>query len=355
VPLFSRGRAAGKASPAQAKAIDDFWSWWRQAGSARLTAAIADGHPHRMAGELGDRVSAVHPKLSWETGPGRERKHTLTVTSEGDPELRAVARRWLRAAPAGADADPVWDFTDARQPAADLAGMSLGIGGHTIDTDSVRVAARVRGAEADVAVFHPVFADLPEQARAQVAFIVLDWALGEVAVETWVGQVTTAAVEPLDVFPLSGLRAVVDELSRRSTDADGRPVWVLLQGTAPNGLPVIASAQVPLKAVTAPELDTYVHVHVPFTDRNEGGLPGPESLGALRDLEDHVVARLEGSGRVVAHETHDGVRVLHVYVDGGTPAVEQVRAAVGGWAQGRVRLESRADPGWHAVAHLRGG
>ena len=355
VALFSRGRAAGRASSAQAQAIDDFWSWWREAGSAALAAAIADGDPHRMVDEIGRRVSAVHPKLSWETGPGRDRQHTLTVTSEGDPELRAVARRWLRAAPAGADADPVWEFTDVRQPAADLAGMSLGIAGHTVDTDSVLVTAQVRGAEADVTVYHPAFADLPEQARAQVAFIVLDWVLGEVGVETWVGEVTTATLEPLDAFPLAGLTAVVDELGRRYVGEDGRPVWALLQGTGPDGLPVVAAAQIPLKAVTAPELDTYVQVQVPFTERNEGGLPEPGTLDALRALEDHVTARLEGSGRVVAHQTHAGVRVLHVYVDGGTPAVEQVRAAVGGWAQGRVQVESHPDPGWRAVAHLRAG
>ena len=352
MPLFSRGRGSGRASSAQARAIDDFWSWWRAAGSAQVATAIADGDPQRTADELRRRVAAIHPDLSWETGKGDERAHTLTVTSEGNPELRPVARRWLRAAPAD---DPAWEFTDARRPATDLAGSSLQIGGHTVDVDSVLVTAHVRGIEADVTVFHPAFADLPEQPRAQVAFVLLDWALGEVAVETWIGQVTTATTEPLDAFPLIGVRAVVEELSRRSVDADGRPVWVLLQGTAPDGRPVLAAAQVPLKAVTAPELDTHVHVHVPFTDRDDGGLPGPESLGALRDLEDHVTARLEGSGRVVAHETHDGVRVLHVYVDGGTPAVEQVRAAVGGWTQGRVRLESQADPGWRAVAHLRGG
>jgi hypothetical protein len=352
VPLFSRGRGGGGSPAAQARAIDDFWSWWRETGSAELAAAITNREPDRTVEELRRRVAAIHPDLSWETGEGRNQKHELTVTSEGNPELRAVARRWLRAAPAH---DETWDFTDARQPAADLAGSSLQIAGRPVDVDSVRVTAHVRGSEADVTVFHPAFADLPEQPRAQVAFVLLDRALGEVAVETWIGQLTTATMEPLDAFPLAGLRAVVAELSRRSVDDEGQPVWALLQGTGPDGLPVIASAQVPLKAVTAPELDTYVHVHVPFTDRNEHGLPESGALDALRALEDHVTARLEGSGRVVAHQTHDGVRILHVYVDGGTPAVEQVRAAVGGWAQGRVRVESHADPGWQAVAHLRGG
>jgi hypothetical protein len=45
--------------------------------------------------------------------------------------------------------------------------------------------------------------------------------------------------------------------------------------------------------------------------------------------------------------------VLHCYVDGTTPAAEQLRAAVGGWQQGRVRVDATADPGWDRVRHLR--
>ena len=37
-------------------------------------------------------------------------------------------------------------------------------------------------------MFHPVFADLTEQARSQVALLALDAALGEVDTELWVGD-----------------------------------------------------------------------------------------------------------------------------------------------------------------------
>jgi hypothetical protein len=350
VALFSRGRSREKTAAAQAAAIDAFWAWWRDTGSAAFAAAIADGEPARMVDDISGHVHAIHPELAWETGPGILREHTLTVTAEGNPELRAVARRWLRAAPV----DPVWDFADARQPSPGLDGLAIGIEDHTIDVESVRVTARVEGFEADVVVYHPAFPALPAETRAQLAFILLDSALGEVAVETWIGAITPATVEPLDAFPLAGLTAVVRELATRSVSGDGEPTWLLLQGQAPDGSPVIASAQVPLKAVTAPELDTYVRVEVPYADRNEGGLPGPGSLAALRGLEEHVTARLEGSGRVLAHETHAGTRVLHVYVDGSTPAPDQVKAAVTAWDQGPVQVQTSPDPGWRKVAHLRG-
>ena len=109
----------------------------------------------------------------------------------------------------------------------------------------------------------------------------------------------------------------------------------------------------PLSSASAPHLDTHVAVVVPFTDRNEGGFPGPASLQALRDLEDHLRDRLGGSGRVVAHETRAGSRVLHAYVDGTTPAADQLRVAVRGWQQGVVKTHPHPDPGWQAVAHLR--
>jgi hypothetical protein len=350
VALFSRGRSGDRGAAAQAAAVDAFWAWWRDSGSAAFATALAVRRPERLVDDIGKRVSAIHPRLSWETGPGILREHTLTVTAEGDPELRAVARRWLRASVP----DDVWDFTDARQPARDLDGMSLQIADRTVDVAGVRVTAQVTGFEADVVVYHPAFEGLPADARGQVAFLLLDMALGEVAVETWIGSIAAVAHEPLDAFPLRGLTAVVDELARRAVTEDLEPAWVLLQGRAPDGLPVIASAQVPLKPVTAPELDTHVRVQVPYPDRDEGGLPGPASLDALRALEEHVTARLEGSGRVLARETHDGVRVLHVYVDGTTPAADQVRTAVSSWDRGKVTVAAHPDPAWSGVAHLRG-
>jgi hypothetical protein len=93
---------------------------------------------------------------------------------------------------------------------------------------------------------------------------------------------------------------------------------------------------------------------VPFNDPTEQGLPGDGSLVPLREFEDHLNARLGDSGRIVAHETHGGVRLMHVYVDGSTPAVEQLRPAITGWDQGKVSLTTEPDPGWVHVQHLRG-
>jgi hypothetical protein len=195
---------------------------------------------------------------------------------------------------------------------------------------------------------------MPDPERQLATFLMLDTVLGEAAMETWVGTVSVAAEPPLDSVPLIGLRAVIKELTTRFLDAAGEPTWVQLQGTASDGTAVLASAQIPLRAASAPHLDTHAAVEVSFGDQTPEGLPSPTSLTALRDLEQHLNERLGGSGRIVAHQTHQGVRTLHLYLDGTTPAVDQLRAAIVGWDQGQVNVSVQPDPGWESVRHLRG-
>ncbi|MGZ4781694.1 MAG: DUF695 domain-containing protein [Oryzihumus sp.] len=345
--LFSRRRATTDAGAT----IGAFWQWWVAEGADAVAGANADREPGRIVEALSARVDAVHDGLAWELGPGgQESQHVLVVTAAGDPAMRPLARRWRLAAP---PADAVWSYADMRQPTADAGAVSLEIEGQHVDLARATAGARVVGAAVDVSVHHPAWADLEPQTRTQTAVLLLDTVLGEAAVETWLGEVSAAELEPLDAVPLTGLRSVVCSLEEQHLDADGEPTWAVLEGTGPTGRPVLAMTQVPLRAATAPHLDTHVAVVVPFTDTTEQGLPGAQSLPRLRSLEDHLTDRVGPSGRLVAHESHDGVRVLHLYVDGTTPAAEQVRAAVSGWDQGRVQVASQLDPAWAAVAHLR--
>ena len=350
VAFFRRSSSSAR-SDASAEAITRFWSWWDAEGALETATAIADGEPQRMVTVLSTWVSAINTGLAWELAPGVENTHMLVVSAEGNPQLRGVARRWRRAAPA---ADGLWEYSDSRPPAADPSGVTLTLGATSIDIASATSWARVSGADLDVAVYHPAFVHLPEEQRRLATVLLLDTVLGEAAVETWIGTIETATEQSIDPVPLIGLRAVVRELTERFTDADGQPAWVLMEGTTQSGDAVLASAQIPLRAATAPHLDTYVGVVVPFSDRTEQGLPGDGSLLPLREFEDHLRDRLGESGRVVAHETHGGVRILHAYVDGGTPAVEQLRPAIAGWDQGPVSLTTEPDPGWAHVQHLRG-
>src|SRR3954454_12748107 len=129
----------------------------------------------------------------------------------------------------------------------------------------------------DVQVHHPGFDDLSEETRARVTFLALDAALGEVDAELWLGEVTPVEQEPLDGFGLTALRSVVHDLKRQRLDPDGLPTWLMLRGETSTG-PLLAMVRSPLHPLTAPNLDTYVAVTVPYRDQADG-LPGSEGAG----------------------------------------------------------------------------
>lgn len=352
------------ATPTEVKA---FWHWWTSEGATRCADAIARGGAEDLVEEMTERVGAVQEGLVWELGPGVGSEHVLVVSPEGDPALRAVARRWLRAAP---EPTATWQYADSRQP-VDLADVSLSLGEHVLPLDQIRVATTRQGNRLGVVLHHEAFEGLAHESLQQVAVLALDAALGEDDVETWISSinVTAAAPESVEsaektegagsgegdgatVLPLGDLAASVQQLREEHLDEQGLPTWVLLRGTGPGGA-VLVGAQVPLAPTSAPELDDHLGVRIPYAGRTEDGFPDEASLAALRDLEDDLTERIGGAGRLVAHETSDGARVLHYYVDS-TSAVDGVaRAAVADWPAGEVQVDRDHDPAWAAVAPFR--
>lgn len=370
--FFERRRVPGPVD-----AVTGFWTWWESAGRDAVESAGSDGQ--RLADLLTPKVHAVDPGLAWEVGPPRpdpvsgaapevdaassgltwsargvnlpdaastSHSRLLVVTAAGDPDLRAPARRWLKAAPPS----PGWLFADSRPAVADPRRAEVEYGGRTFAVSQAVTSATVRGCSINVCVHHPAYQDVDEQTRNQVTFLLLDSVLGEEAVETWLGAVSSSELPPIDPVPITGLRAVVGEIRSGSVDSDGQPVWVMLSGQTPDGTPIIAAAAQPLRSVVAPELDTYVGVALPFSDTTAESLPGPATLVALRAAEDEL-AGLGERGRVVAHQTSSGVRVLHVYVDGTRDGEAFVRAVASRWP-GRATVTSERDPGWATVHHL---
>lgn len=344
--LFRR-RDAG-----QADAIPQFWAWWTAEGAASCAAAIADKAPHRVAEQISRHVLSIHPDLAWELASGEVSAHKLVVTAEGNPELRPVARRWLLAAP---PADPTWSYDDHRGAVEHPEGMGLRAGQDAPDIafSELVLSARRSGTKLDVTLHHPAFVDLPAEARTQVAFLALDAALGENDTELWIGELDTAVHPPLDGFGLLALRALVADLRRESLDEDGRPGWAMLQGEGAHG-PVLAMVRAPLHPLFGPMFTRHVVAQVPYAERTDVGLPAPESLEALRVLEDRLVATLGADGMLVGHETSAGNRLLHLYVDPETDAADRLVSALDDWPQGAVQVEvTDADPGWERVRHLR--
>ena len=330
------------------RAVTAFWRWWAEGGRRRSTAAIESGDARRVVPEITSLIEGIDPGLSWEFIPASgSEPHRLTVTAAGVPELRGAARRWLAGAP---NADVTWSFADLREP---VRGCAMYFRDHRLDFDEAEVVTNLGLSRADVTVHHPAFAGLVGADAGIAAYLLLDALCGEEQVETWIGLIRANATAPGDdAVPLHALPGILRELASDNTDELGDPAWQILHGDTDKG-PLVAVVRVPLVSLSAPEFDRHVAVRVPYTDVEDGGLPGAASLPGLRDLEDHLVERLEGTGECVGAESCDGNRLLHFYVDSTTPAHEQLRVAASGWDQGDVTITITDDPGWRKVQHLR--
>jgi hypothetical protein len=322
-------------------AIESFWQWWATARprAEKLIGGVPDDG---LVAELSARVSAIHPELQWEFTAGSDAAHLLVVTSAGDSALRSLAERWRRASP---PPDAIFGFAAARpgNPAG-LSGM-LEIDGHELDLDLLRFAAEVDEPAVHVQVWHPAFPRMAEPARMQVAFLSLDWLLGEDAVEIWVGEIVAA---PGPSPSLTGARLA--EIVAGLAPADGAEQWCNLTGTR-RGKPLVAMAQTPLKPARWPGYDLHIRIDVPYRSRDEQGFPGDDVFPALHALEDRIAAFADGAV-VVAHETCDGVRTTHLYAER-RAAAHALEPLIAAWPDGRIRLTVTDDPTWKAVAHLR--
>jgi hypothetical protein len=292
------------------------------------------------------RVNAIHPSLAWELAAGASAEHALVVTAAGVPELRRIAERWYRSSPPASD---VWEYHPARQASPSSLAAVLEYDGHRLNLDELLFDLHVDNDRdvIDTVVFHPSFARMSSPARGQVGFLALDWSLGEDGVARWIGRFDTSQARPAAGVPADGLTETVEALAARA----GKSRWALLQGER-NGAVVMALLDVSAKWVDHPLLDQHIAVSLPFADRTPPGLPGGTSLDQLRALEDRLTGQVPRAS-LVAHETTQGMRTLHLYSDSDDPAlVEQVRHAVAGWPG--VAVNSALDPGWRAIRHLTG-
>ena len=339
--MFSRRRKINRGA-----AIAEFWQWWSQA-RGRVAAALEDGNAESLSRDISHRVHAIDGELQWELTVGGSARHALVVTSAGAATLRATVARWLAGAP---PADEIFEYQGSRQPDDEVFTSLMQLGPWELDLSLLRYvfSAHKDAHELDVAVFHPMFRELPEPARVQVAFLALDWALGEEQVELWVGRIEAQPQPGTELRSVTELRVAVAELAARHSE----PIFVMLGGQTESGQPVLAMVQAPLRPARWPRFDTHVAVELRFHARDTG-LPTDEALTQLRTVEDQIEAAVGTDGTVVAHETVAGRRTLHVYVDGATGAVDSTRRAALRDNPLKTRVKVSHDPGLDQVAHLR--
>jgi hypothetical protein len=329
-------------------AIEAFWRWWPEAGP-RLGAAIESRKlDEGLVAEITAKVQAVHPKLTWELGPGGTAQHAFCLSSGGDPELRRLTERWRRAAPAP---DATWEFHPAKPGAPGLSDARLQIAEHTLPLGEMRftVAVDPNRELMHVTSFHPAFAAMPEEMRGMTTFITLDRILGEDTVQRWLGGIRTS-VEPLeDGAPFAALIQAVGLLSR---DATGER-FTVLRGQAPDGRPMFATINLALKRIDHLACDTHVAVDVALLDPTPDGMPNDDEAEALSDVEDELEEMITGDAVYFGRETVHGRRTLHWFVAPDHP----IRPALEAWATRHadrdVHLTWAPDPRWTTADRFR--
>ncbi|WP_395111122.1 DUF695 domain-containing protein [Actinomadura sp. SCN-SB] len=356
--IFRRPREASAATPAS---ISDFWEWWERrrpdieasinapeagAGPAAEGEHHADGLPAPIVEELTHRVHRIHPALQWEIGGGDGDSPVLTLTGGGDPELRGLTERWVRAAPSG-DAAHGWRFHPARQPDLEMLEHKLLLGDHEFDLDYVKLGMRADTARARVHIsaYHPDFLFVSEEQQLQVARHVLDWSMGEDDVARWIGEVTIATEAPVDALPPAMLRAVVEQIAEPFEE----PTWLTGEGRTPRGHPARLGARFPLHRQDYPLCDLHVAISVPYRHSNPDRLPVDPSSSALRKFEKKLAA-LGDRAVLAVRETGDGLRVFHLYADPDSGVIAELDQLAASWGEGKAKVASTNDPGWRALA-----
>ncbi|WP_431924751.1 DUF695 domain-containing protein [Nonomuraea jabiensis] len=326
--------------------IAEFWAWWEESRPG-LDSLVANGDVGGLEERLAPAVAALHPGLVWEVAPGKEAAHALVVTAAGDPELRSLAHRWAKAAP---PSDMLWEFHPSRQANPQAMELTLDVGGFEFALDKLMLGLRVPRDQprVDVSAYHPIFGELDEDTRMEATLLALDWLLGEDDVARWVGEITPATFQPIDSVAAVHLPSVVADLASGYTEEE----WVLLEGQTGSGAPLVATARHPLRPVDYPLFDQHIAITLPYTHRDENGLPVGDSLTALRDFEERLAARLlklRDDAVLAAHLSAEGHRIIHVYADPTGDAAIHAKELIVSWEEGEPRVDVATDPSWSAV------
>jgi len=188
-----------------------FWCGWQEM-LPEIAAALGDREPGRVENQLCDLVAGVHPDLHFSLERGQRAIYALVVSGQEDPRLRPFTDAWRDAAP---PEDSIWEYHDAVPPVPDPTLVTVNLGPHRIHLADVRVVAQVDedAGVVDVAVHHPVLAELDEAARSALTYLPLDAALGERLAAERLRRVETAEAEPASTIGLLELRTLIRDLA----------------------------------------------------------------------------------------------------------------------------------------------
>lgn len=190
--------------------VREFWQWFPGIAD-EVKAGMKSNDPQaateRFASEVREKIGG----LSWVFGPGRsEDSMSFTVTGEARKARQLLSQYWL----SQATDIPGWDFYSSRQPSSieKLASVAIQVGETEIDAETLKVSPQVMvdDQRVDLRIWHQVFEHLPEDARWQISFLLLDEALGEFGTQSKLGNIEFAP-DP-KAISLVELPALIDQV-----------------------------------------------------------------------------------------------------------------------------------------------
>jgi hypothetical protein len=163
----------------RASAEERFWQWFEQ-NSSRLFAFETDRD--RVFRDLTAALHKVHKGLTFEFGPVEKGKREFIVSADGIKERFPAVQNLVAAAPPMSQ----WIVIPFRPP-KNITGSVVEYGGHRVGPEDVWFRSEADGDRIGLTLYVRGLTDENRNAVCGAAFILLDNALGEFAVETRAG------------------------------------------------------------------------------------------------------------------------------------------------------------------------
>jgi hypothetical protein len=190
--------------------IAAFWAWF-VANSEDLAKILTGREP--ICATLKAELTKVEKGLTWEFGPTIDGAREFTVSADGAKELFPRVKAVIAAAPPL----PAWKVVAFRQRKP-VKGMMIQLGAEKIDVSEILFRAVREGTKVGLTVYIKGMTPKNEKSTMTQGFILLDYSLGEVDMETRIGSIEflplTDKVEKKDLHPLPDLPAEVDRLGK---------------------------------------------------------------------------------------------------------------------------------------------
>ncbi len=192
--------------------INEFWDWF-DANSGRFQ--MSDALDEQLCDELGEQIQKIDRNLTFEITPSDGGPYELVVSADGIKKAFSIVTAVVTAAPKIAN----WKITAFRQRSP-LDSIELSFNGVTLSPTTVQYVLIPDGNKLDLLVVTPDTDDEMRDQTTGAAFILLDAALGEYDVATYLRTIEfepQSAIDPsVPLKPLLELPSEFD-LARKNT------------------------------------------------------------------------------------------------------------------------------------------